>query len=236
MARLSRLQVPGELHVAMWRGHNRQPVFTDDTDRLAFLHALREAAVTHRLSIHSYALLDGEVRLAATPQQDRSLSLAMQAVGRRYVAGFNRRHHRSGTLWEGRYRGALIESEHYLMTALYWIECDAGDDLGNAAPRSWSSAAHHLGAARDPLVVEHRGYWALGNTPFDREAAYRRLLEQGVSAAQLRALEAAVVKGWALGSPAFLARVAETTARPLVARPRGRPRREKPSGDLSLIK
>lgn len=227
MARLARLQVPGETHLVVWRGHNLQPIVLDDEDRRAFLHALREASATHRLAIHAYALLDNELRLLATPHDRGSLSLAMQAVGRRYVAAFNRRHARRGTLWDGRFRAALIESERYLQTALNWIEASPADAPFATGPsaRPWSSAQHHLGAGRDPLVTEHPGYWALGNTPFDREAAYRRLMEQGVPAADAKALETATLKCWALGSPAFLARLGEVTARPLVARPRGRPRR-----------
>lgn len=225
MARLPRLCIPGELHYVVQRGHNRQPVFLGDADRQSFLQALRDAAAEHRLSLHAYALLETEIQLLATPQEADSLSRAMQALGRRYVAGFNRRHGRSGTLWEGRFRGAVIESERYFLSALQVVET-APVRVGLALTADtwpWSSAAHHLGVKRDPVITDHPLYWRLGNTPFDREAAYRRALEAGVSVGDSRALQEASIKSWALGSPAFLQRLGERTARPLVVRRRGRP-------------
>lgn len=227
MARLPRLAVPGELHYVVQRGHNRQPVFLDDADRAAYLQSLRDAAAEHRLSLHAYALLDTEVRLLATPQAADSLSRAMQALGRRYVAAFNRRHGRSGTMWEGRFRAAIIESERYFISAMLLVE-DAPLQAGLTAAAgtwAWSSAAHHLGARRDPLITDHPLYWGLGNTPFEREAAYRHALEAGVPLADGKALQDASVKCWALGSPAFLSRLTDLTERPLVRRARGRPRK-----------
>lgn len=238
MARLPRLCIPGELHYIVQRGHDRQPVFRDDTDRRAFLQALRDAVAEHRLALHAYALLDAEVHLLATPGDADSLSHAMQALGRRYVAGFNRRHGRSGTLWEGRFRAAVVESERYFLTALQVVET-APVQAGIAmAPDAWpwSSAAHHLGLRPDPLITDHRLYWQLGNTPFDREAAYRRALESGVASADARALQEASVKCWALGSSAFLARLSDVTPRPLVMRRRGRPRKSPVTDDASPIK
>lgn len=236
MARLPRLSVPAETHYVVQRGHNRQPVFLDDHDRQQFLAALRDAAAEHGLAVHAYALLADEVRLLTTPQQHDSLSKGMQALGRRYVAAFNRRHGRSGTLWEGRFRGAVIESERYFLPALTLIET-APVKAGLATePQGWpwSSARHHLGVHRDPLITDHPLYWQLGNTPFDREAAFRRLLEAGLLPAQALALEQAGAKSWVLGSADFLTRLAQRTNRPLVPRPRGRPPRR--SDDMSPIK
>jgi putative transposase len=230
MARLPRLSVAGELHYVIQRGHNRQLVFQDDADRTSYLAALRDAAREHGLAVHAYALLDNEVRLLATPERADSLSKAMQALGRRYVAGFNRRHGRSGTLWEGRFRAAILESECYFISALCLVDQaplqpTTVHPADAAVEYQWSSAAHHLGRRRDPLVQDHRLYWALGNTPFDRELAYRRLLEQGPGPSDSAALANAADKSWALGSAAFLAHLSERTARPLAARKRGRSRK-----------
>jgi putative transposase len=233
MARLSRLAIAGELHYVILRGHNHQAVFVDDEDRSRFLSALRDAAAEHRLAIHAYALLDAEVQLLATPAEADSLSKAMQALGRRYVAGFNRRHERRGTLWEGRFQAAVIESERYFLDALALVElAPARGTTAAAADFRWSSAAHHAGRRRDPLIHDHPLYWALGNTPFDREMAYRGRLETGLATMDEAALTSAARKSWALGSPAFLQRLATQTPRPLAARRRGRPRKPR---DVSLI-
>lgn len=227
MARLTRLAVPGELHLVLQRGHNRQPVFIDDDDRAAYLAALRDAAHEHRLAIHSYALLPGEVWVLATPADGQSLSTTLQATGRRYVSGFNRRHQRSGTLWEGRFRASVIESERFFLLATCWVELQPVLQAltSDAGEWAWSSAAHHLGRRRDPLITEHPRFWELGNTPFDREARYRALLGEGVALPAQQQLLHATTRGLALGGDLFLQRMAETAARPVVARPRGRPRK-----------
>jgi putative transposase len=227
MARLPRLALAGHLHHLIQRGNNSQALFVDDADRRAYLDMLREAAAAHGVAVHGYALLVERVQLLATPQAANGLSLAMQTLGRRYVARFNRRHGRSGTLWEGRYRATVLEAGRYFLHALIDIESQPVrmQWVAHAADWPWSSAAHHVGRAPDPLVTSHALYWALGNTPFEREVAYRKLLDAGVSEAEHLALTDATLKGWALGSAAFLASLKAATSRPLQPRQRGRPRK-----------
>lgn len=227
MARSPRLALAGELHHLMQRGHNRQSVFADDRDREAYLVMLREAAHLYGVAIHAYVLLDVEVHLLATPREAGSLSRLMQSLGRRYVAGFNRRHGRTGTLWEGRFRTGLIDGLSLGAQALAHVETlpvRAGL-TGGAGEWPWSSAAHHLGRRRDPIVTEHPAYWSLGNTPFERELAHAHQLRDGVSGEQAEHFERAVFQGRVVGSAAFCAQVAARVAIPVLPRPIGRPRR-----------
>jgi len=217
MARLPRLVIPGHAHYIVQQGHNGQPVMIDDEDRALYLAALRDAFVTRRVELLAYALTDGAVHLLATPPSAEGLSAAMQAVGRRYVAAFNRRHGRSGTLWDGRFRGTVVEPGDTLLDVLRLID-------GLPAPRS--SAAHHLGELRDPLLTDPPEFWGLGNTPFEREAAWRTLLVQGLPPARRDALALGALRGWPLGSPDFVAALAADTQRPLRPKPRGRPRKQ----------
>jgi putative transposase len=153
----------------------------------------------------------------------------MQSVGRRYVAAFNKRHQRSGTLWDGRFRAAPLEADAYLLACMRFIELNPlrlGYVLAGAEDFPWSSAAHHLGRRRDPLVLDHPLYWALGNTPFEREAAWRSWLEQGTTPEEARRLMDSAHKGWPLGGAGFLRRLGEDQARPVAPRPRGRPSRK----------
>ena len=221
MARPPRLAVPGLAHYLIQRGHNGQPVFLGDDDRALYLAALREAAATHRLAVHAYALLDSEVQLLATPPDAQALSRTMQALGRVYVAAFNRRHGRSGTLWEGRFRAAAVEPGATLLAALQRIDALPAAE----ASRLQSSAAHRLGRQREPMLTDPPEYWQLGNTPFEREAAWRTLLVQGLSQAESDALRAAALRGGALGSAAFVQALSADVARPLQPQPRGRPRK-----------
>lgn len=227
MARLARLAVGGLVHQLIQRGNNGQDIFIDRPDRESFLLLLRDAAAASQVAIHAYALTDNEVALLATPADAAGLSRMMQSLGRRYVARFNRRHGRSGTLWEGRFRATVIEAERFLHACICFVEL-APVRAGlarEAQDHPWSSARHHLGLASDPLVSDHALYWAMGNTPFEREAAHRQLLERGLTAEQARGIADATMKGWALGTDAFKATLEEHTQRRVQPGPRGRPRK-----------
>lgn len=227
MARQPRLAVAGMPHLVRLTAQAGQALFRDDQDRSRFIDALRESARQQQAAIHAYALLDDETWLLATPADATALGRLVQGLGRRYVAAFNRRHGRSGALWAGRFHAAVVQPG-----ALARVVVLAVDSLpvrrglvAHAADFVWSSAHHHLGALRDPVVTVERSYWDLGNTPFEREASYRRLLEDGLDSADWRRAEAAARTGWALGDKSFLDELALSAGRSVVARPRGRPRR-----------
>lgn len=219
MARLPRLAVAGQAHLALMLGHSAQPVFADDDDCRQFLAALRESALQQQVAVHAYALLPGEVLLLLTPPTAAALGALMQGLGRRYGAAFNRRHDRRGSLWAGRFRTAVVQAGAATLEALLFV------DLQGLPQPAWCSLDHHLGRRRDPVVSEGSAWWLLGNTPFEREAAYRRRLEEGLAPERLAAFADAVRKGWAVGDAAFLAALAQQADRPVQPRPRGRPRR-----------
>ncbi|HJV68333.1 transposase [Ideonella sp.] len=227
MARQARLTIPGYPHHLLIRGNNRQPIFADDHDRQTLLAHLGNILREHPLALHAYVLMPDHVHLLVTPGAPESVGRAMQSLGRRYVGGFNARHQRSGTLWEGRYRAHVVGGPTDVLRCMRFIELNpqrAGlaSDLFEPA---WSSLRHHLGALRDPLITEPSAYWTLGNTPFEREAAYRAWVEQGVSANDKERMAAALRSGRPLGDAAFVAELERQTARSLSPRPRGRPRK-----------
>lgn len=225
MARLPRLVVPGQLHHVLQRGNNRQVVFLDDQDRRHYLDHLREATRLHGVQVHAYVLMPNHVHMLATPGASDSLARAMQTLGRRYVTQFNQRHQRSGTLWEGRFRTTLIESSAYFLEALMYVEQNPvrAGLVEMPADHPWSSARHHLGLQRDPLVADHRDLWALGNTPFDREAVVRRALAQALPPKTLDLFSRHAHTGWPLVSERMARELADAKARPIRPRPRGRP-------------
>lgn len=220
MARLARLTLPGHTHLVLQPGHPESRVFLDAADRASYLAALREAAAHGGTSVHGWALLEHEVRLLLTPTRPGAVSALMQALGRRYVAAFNRRHARSGTLWAGRFRCALVEPGAPRLQALLWLD--------GAGPPEHTSAGARLGLAAPGLLVQPPEYWAQGNTPFEREAGWRHLLVQGLGEARIAALQQAARGGWVLGSAAYAGQVQGESSRPSQPRPRGRPRRGSP--------
>lgn len=227
MARLPRLVVPGQPHHLIQRGNDRQLIFRDDADYAAFLGWLQHAAKQFRVALHAYVLMPNHLHLLVTPADEVGLGRMMQWVGRYYVPYFNQKYGRVGTLWQGRYKTAVIDAEHYFLTCSRYIELNPvrAGMLSDPGAYRWSSCAHHLGVRGDPLVTDHALYWALGNTPFAREAAYRGLLQQALSETDISAFNESAVKGGTLGSDQFKLRLEHQTQRRVRAGKKGRPRK-----------
>lgn len=234
MARLPRLVIPNQPHHIIQRGNDRQLIFRDAADYLFFLDRLREGSRQFKVAIHAYVLMSNHLHLLATPSDEQGLSKMMQWIGRHYVPYFNHKYERTGTLWQGRYRATVIDAERYLMMCSRYIELNPV--RAGIAPMPgdypWSSYQHHIGIKSDPIVADHPLYWALGNTPFDREATYRNLVEQGVSEQDVRLLSEATLKGWPLGSDQFKLALERQTQRRVRPSKRGRPMRNMPGESL----
>jgi REP element-mobilizing transposase RayT len=227
MARLARLYVPDQPQHVILRGLDQQPAFVDDQDYELFIDCLKAAARDHHLAVHAWVLMPGAVQLLVTPSDESSLPKAMQAVGRRYVAHFNRRYARRGTLWEGRYRATVIEGERFFLLASRVVELAPVRSHLVTAPEDyrWSSYRHHIGLTVDSLITDHPLYWALGNTPFERQRAYRELCEQVLDERETTQLMQATLKGWVLGSDTYRDWASRTANRRVSPLPRGRPRK-----------
>ena len=225
MARLPRLTVPGYPYHIIQRGNNRQPIFATTADRELLLDLLREGAVRFEVALHAYVLMDNHFHLLATPQSTQSLPHMMQAVGRRYVRHFNDTQGRSGTLWDGRYKSALIQPDRYLLACMVYMDLNPvrSGVADQAQDYRWSSHAHYAGLRTDSLLTPHRLIWELGNTPFARESAYRDMVQTGITLQQQTALTQSVISGWALGDPEFVARLQKSTDRRLSKASPGRP-------------
>ncbi len=225
MARLPRFSPAALPALVLQRGNNRQPVFLGADDYLHYLDCLRMAAREHDLAIHAYALRPNHVHLVATPRHADSLSLTMQAVGRRYARYFNRAAGRTGTLWDGRFRSAVFDPGQWMLPAMLYVEGNAvraGDTSAPEADR-WSSYRHHAGIEASPFVSDHSAYWALGNTPFERQSNYRGVVAEGLSSMTLATLRSHAHSGWPLGDAAFLAQLERQGGRRVHPLPKGRP-------------
>ena len=227
MARMPRLVRAGLPHQILQAGHNGQALVIDDEDRRTWRALLSEVARVHEVSVHAWVLLDDRFHLVATPAREPALSRMMQDFGRRYVGYFNRRHVRTGTLWNGRFRAGLIEPGSRLLEVMQVVETRAQPTLNLEDPRDWpwSSLKHHVGGTSDALITEPAAFWAEGNTPFDREAAYRSRIEQGLDSATVAGILACARRGLPWGSVDFVRELEAQEGRSLKPRPRGRPRK-----------
>lgn len=179
MPRRPRTILPGYPYHLIVRGNARQAIFHDDDDRRTLLRCLGVAAPEAQFMIHAYVLMSNHLHLVGTPASADSLARTMQGIGRSYVRAFNRRHDRSGTLWEGRYRASLIDSDRYLLACMRYVESNPvrAGMVSAARDWRWSSHRHNIGESFDGMVSAHSVYWGLGNTPFERERAYKSLFD-----------------------------------------------------------
>lgn len=225
MARLPRLTVPGFAHHVIQRGNDRQPIVRDDEDRQTLLSLITENASKHQVAVHAYVLMDNHFHLLLTPQTAEGVPQMMQAVGRRYVRYFNDRHHRTGTLWEGRYRSTLIQSESYLLACMVYLDLNPVRAAMVNRPEmyAWSSHRHYAGLAVQRGLTPHALYWEMGNTPFAREASYAEMVRAGLSVGVQSAVTSSALHGWALGDPEFVGRLQQKTARRVLPDRPGRP-------------
>ena len=189
MPRRPRLELPAiPLHFTQ-RGVNRAATFLDDEDFAQYRQKLGEVLAEHDIALHAYVLMTNHVHLLLTPPLAGRLSAAMCQLGRRYVPAFNRKHGRTGTLWEGRFKTCLVDSDRYALTVQRYIELNpvrAGMTASAGAYR-WSSASASLGGAADALLSFHPVYLALGEDARARASAYREWLALGRGAVDPRA-------------------------------------------------
>lgn len=225
MARLPRLDLPHVAQHIVQRGNNRMPCFLGDGDRRRYLHILHEVLLDTGVLLHAYVLMNNHVHLLVTPPERGAVSRLMQKLGRRYVSQFNARHRRTGTLWEGRYKACLVDSESYL------LQCSRYIDLNPVRARitddpvrfPWSSCATLCGQRDDLLLSHHATYIGLGISHAERTAAYRSLLNDALSEDDLHAIRAYLQQQRALGCGNFRAMVEKHTRRFADIRPAHRP-------------
>lgn len=145
MARLPRYFLPGQPQHVIQRGNNRNIIFAGENDYRFYLECLADASGKHSCDIHAYVLMTNHVHLLLTPHHKDSIAKTLQSVGRRYVQYFNHVYQRTGTLWEGRYKATLIDSEAYLLTCYRYIELNPVRAGLVSHPREypWSSYRLH---------------------------------------------------------------------------------------------
>ena len=230
MARKPRFNVVGNPQHIIQRGNNRQVTFFAEDDYRFYMECLEDAVKKYDGAIHAYVLMTNHVHLLMTPGQAESLSRIMQSVGRRYVQYINYYYKRSGTLWEGRYKASLVQSERYLLTCMRYIELNpvrAKDMVEHPADYPWSSYRGNAQGADDRLLTAHEVYKRLGRSKEERQSAYRQLFRAQLPKSDVQAIREATNKAWALGSERFRAKIEALAGRRATPLPRGRPPADK---------
>lgn len=215
MPRQPRFIVPGiALHVRQ-RGNNGEDCFRTDRDRLVYVATLRQLCVKTRCALHAYCLMTNHVHLLLTPPDAAACSNLMRDLGQRYVQYFNRRHGRTGTLWEGRYRSCLVDSAHYVLGCHRYIEMNPVRACMVATPADyrWSSFHANSGGMQSTMLAPHAEYGALALHEEARYDAYRGLFAAPEDPALVAAIRDATDGGYALLGDAMKAKLANNGRR-----------------------
>jgi putative transposase len=179
MARLPRLVLIGHAHHVIIRGNNREPIFIADEDYKFYLEKLKLAYAKHLCDVHAYVLMTNHVHLLITPHKEDGIAKVIQMVGRYYVQYFNYCYRRTVTLWEGRYRSTLIDSDRYALICYRYIELNPvrAGMVEKPANYPWSSYRFNALGVDDATITMHILYASLGHTVEQRRANYRELFD-----------------------------------------------------------
>jgi putative transposase len=175
--------VPGMSHHVWHRGHNHCRVFLDDGDRVVFLAILGRAIRRLNVRMHGYSLMDTHYHGLVTAPDEDALPRTMQLLGREYVDYFNKRYGRTGTLWQGRYKAAVILDERRWLTCLRYIELNPVEAKMVSAPDAyrWTSYRHHAFGEANPLLSPHPLLGVAGHTPAEQQRDWQRFCRCGTS-------------------------------------------------------
>lgn len=225
MARKPRLDVPGVAQHVIQRGHNREVCFAREEDFAAYAGWLHEYAAKLSVDVHAWVFMTNHVHLLMTPKYEGRVSELMQSIGRRYVPYFNFTYKRSGTLWGGRFKSSLVESQKYVLECYRYIELNPVRAAMVSSPGDykWSSYCANAEGRASKLITPHEEYLGLSETLETRLAKYRAFFEGQVHPQLLRVIQRNTEKGFVIGSDRFADQIAKLTGQRVVEGKLGRP-------------
>lgn len=229
MARLPRLGPIGIPQHVIQRGNNRQACFGSEEDLAFYASCLKEYSEKFSVLVHAWVFMTNHVHLLMTPQKENGVSLLMQALGRRYVQFFNHQYKRSGTLWEGRFKSSLVQSERYFLVCQRYIELNPvrANMVSDPADYKWSSYQCSALGKRSELFSPHPEYLALGSDDQLRQENYRALFSAHVDKAMVSDIRDSLNKGLVLGTDQFKEQIEALFGRRVTVGRPGRPRKKR---------
>ena len=210
------------MHVIQ-RGHNRDATFHDAQDFECYREILWQASTRTACAIHAYALMSNHIHLLLTPANLLGASRLMQRAGSQYVRYWNKRHRRSGTLWDGRFKSSIVETDRYFLACCRYIDrnpVQAGI-VADAQSYPWSSHRHLAYGLEDRLLTSHPSYEALAETAELRQATYREYCAPERPGNGAQAIRSATRCGAVAGRPHFVVSVERLLQRPAVRQAHG---------------
>jgi len=215
MVRLPRLNLPNIPQHVVQRGNNRQVCFFNETDYAVYLDKLKEYGFKYKVAIHSYVLMTNHVHLLMTPSTAKGVSLLMQSLGRYYVRYINDTYNRSGTLWEGRFKSTLVNSDNYFLIVSRYIELNPVRACMVDYPSDypWSSFRKNALGLPIKLITPHYCYQSLGKNDAERQKVYKALFKNHIPDYTIKEIRDSVNKAWVLGDVQFKQQIENLTGR-----------------------
>ena len=177
--------------------------------------------------------MTNHIHLLMTPGTESGVARLMKGLGQRYVQHVNRTYRRSGPLFEGRFRSALVDTDGYLLACQRYIELNAA--RAHMVPvrgeYPWSSYRANALGHRDPVVSPHPLYTALDENEAPCQLAYGALFADALPDAMLRAIRDATNGGFALGNERFQRQIAVMVGRSTWPGKSGRPKKRRTDAD-----
>ena len=232
MPRFHRLFLTGyPLHVVQ-RGHDRKPVFDGDADYRYYLDNLREQKGLLDIKIYAFCLMTNHVHIVLQPDSEPgSVSKLMRVLAARQTRRINKARKRSGTLWEGRFKASLIDTDSYLLACCRYVDLNPIRARLVDAPEcyQWSSFRSRTGLQPISWLDFDTAYQSLGNSPKSRASRYSRFVAEGIGESEMDLIRQAVRRNQLTGSKHFVDAIVEKTHRRISTRGQGRPAKPNPS-------
>ena len=226
MPRRARNYLPGFPYHIVQRGNNREACFIEPENYQYYLELWRQLSKRYGVRVHAYCLMTNHIHILATPETKQSLSDTMKVVGSRYAQYINLKYRRSGTLWEGRHRSSLVQSDRYLLSCYRYIELNPvrAGMVSRPEEYRWSSYGVN-GWGDESWINPHEEYLRLGGTADERAHAYRELFRYQLSEQDLHLIRKAAHYCQPVGDDRFKAQIETKYGITLGNMKRGRPRR-----------
>ena len=198
------------LHV-LQRGHDKERCFLSDADHDLYLGLLQEYSKQCGCALHAYVLMSNHIHLLVSPPEIPAISRMMRSVNQIFGQSLNRRLNRCGSVWQGRFKASLVDSSEYFLTCQRYIELNPvrAGMVDKVSRYRWSSYGTNGEGRPSPLITPHARYMQLGTSPEGRQATYRSLFNQPISAEVLSQIRTAIQRNRPLGNEAFLREVDE---------------------------
>ena len=155
MSRPLRLEFEGALYHITARGDRREPIFEDDADRHILIHILGQGMDRFEASVFAYCLMNNHYHFVLQTRR-ANLSRLMRHINGVYTQAYNRRHCKSGHVFQGRFKAILVDRDAYFLEVCRYVDLNPVRAGLVLLPQrwAWSSYRAHIGESDVPVWLD----------------------------------------------------------------------------------